>query len=90
MAYALHVHIVKPGGGLSPVEHVFYAETEEETESIFEAHAAGCEFLGPAVAEERVIEELETGVGIPTEDDFDDDEDEEPEDEEEEGEEAAP
>ena len=31
--------------------------------------------------QERVIEELETGVGIPTEDDFDDDEDEEPEDE---------
>ena len=76
MPTALHVLVVPKGGGKVTVEHVFYAETDEEAQKAYDAHAAGCEFLTPAIAENRVEEELED---IDEEDwpDFADDEPEE-------------
>jgi hypothetical protein len=59
MAKALHVYVIPPGGGKVAVEHIFYGCTEEECDRIFDTHAEGCEFLGPAIEEERVIEEIE-------------------------------
>ncbi len=59
MAFKLTVDVIPPSGGRVAVQHVFYGETEEECEQVYAAHAAGCEFLGPAIREERVESELE-------------------------------
>jgi len=59
MPYALHVYVVPPGGGKVNVEHVFYGHSEDEADQLFETHADGCEFLGPAIAAGRVIEIVE-------------------------------
>ena len=60
MPYALHIDVVPADGGKIAVEHVFYGHTEEECRAVFETHAAGCDFLGPAIEEDRIEEELET------------------------------
>jgi hypothetical protein len=59
MAKALHVYVLPAGGGPVAVEHVFYGHTEDECDAVFDAHAAGCEFLGPAIEEDRIFEEIE-------------------------------
>lgn len=59
MAKVLIVHIVPEGGGRPSVGHMFYGETEAECRENFAAHAAGCKFLAPAIAEDRIDEQLE-------------------------------
>lgn len=59
MAFALTVDVIPEGGGRISVQHVFYGETEKECQENFEAHAKGCEFLTPAIKEDRVSEEIE-------------------------------
>lgn len=59
MAYKLTVDVIPAGGGKISVQHVFYARTEHEAEQVFRAHAQGCEFLGPAIAEDRINSEIE-------------------------------
>jgi len=59
MAKVLIVHIKPPGGGRASVGHMFYGETEAECRENFAAHAKGCRFLGPAIAEGRIDEALE-------------------------------
>ncbi len=86
MVVALHVFVIPKDSRRVKVEHVFYAYTEAEADEAFKAHAAGCEFLGPAIAEKRVEEEVEDiddadWPEFPDED-ADDEEDEEGEDEE--------
>ena len=62
MAYKLTVDVI-PADGDWPrdveVQHVFYGDSPREVENIFARHAAGCEFLGPAIRERRVNTELE-------------------------------
>lgn len=58
MPYALHIDVVPADGGKIAVEHVFYGHTEEECRAVFETHADGCAFLGPAIDEDRIEEEL--------------------------------
>ncbi len=59
MAVALHIFVVPKDNPRVKVEHVFYGDTEAEAQETFKAHAAGCEFLGPAITEKRVEEEVE-------------------------------
>lgn len=54
MAYILIVDVIPPGGGMISVRHTFFGEDEDEAREVFHAHAAGCEFLEPAIAEGRV------------------------------------
>lgn len=58
MPYELYVDVVPPEGGRVAVTHIFRGETEADARRVFEAHAAGCEFLTPAIEEDRVEEEL--------------------------------
>ena len=58
MPYALYIDVVPAAGGKIAVEHVFYGHTEEECRALFETHADGCDFLGPAIEEDRIEEEL--------------------------------
>jgi hypothetical protein len=60
MVYMLTIDVVPPEGGRVAVTHTFYGKTEKEAREAFAAHAAGCEFLTPAIAEDRVEEELDT------------------------------
>lgn len=60
MAKVLIVHIIPPGGGRASVGHMFYGETEAECRENFEAHAKGCQFLTPAIAEDRIDEDLQS------------------------------
>lgn len=80
MPFALHIDVVPVDGGPIAVEHVFYGETEAEARALFETHAAGCNFLGPAIDDGRIEEELLT---ISEEEWPDYDEEEEDDDEEE-------
>ena len=59
MPFALHIDVVPEKGGKIAVEHVFYGYTEAECRQVFATHADGCEFLGPAIEEDRIEEELE-------------------------------
>jgi hypothetical protein len=59
MAYKLIVDVIPPGGGRVSVQHVFYGESEAECDATFRKHAAGCEFLGPAIIEDRIETEIE-------------------------------
>lgn len=59
MAKALNVDVIPPGGGKIAVRHIFYGETAEECRGNFAKHAAGCEFLTPAIREGRVNTEIE-------------------------------
>ncbi len=59
MAFMLTIDVVPPEGGRVHVSHTFYGETEKEAREAFKAHAAGCEFLTAAIAEDRVEEELD-------------------------------
>ena len=58
MPYELHIDVVPEAGGKIHVEHVFYGYTEAECRQAFATHADGCEFLGPAIGEDRIEEEL--------------------------------
>ncbi len=60
MPFALHIDVVPEKGGKIAVEHVFYGYTEAKCRQVFATHADGCEFLGPAIEEDRIEEELET------------------------------
>ena len=89
MPFELHIDVVPEVGGKINVEHVFYGYTEAECRQVYAAHADGCEFLGPAIAEDRIEEEL---IEIDEDDwpsyeaesaDAEEDEEEEPETEEE-------
>jgi len=60
MPKALYVDVIPPGGGKISVTHIFWGETAEECQENFDAHAAGCNFLTPAIEEGRTGEELET------------------------------
>jgi hypothetical protein len=59
VAYKLIVDVIPPGGGRVHVQHVFYGKTEQECNEVFTEHAAGCEFLTPALEEGRVNSEIE-------------------------------
>lgn len=59
MPYTLTVHVVPPGGGKVSVTHQFHGETEDECREIMAEHADGCGKFGPAVAEGRIVEEME-------------------------------
>jgi hypothetical protein len=59
MPFALYVDVIPPEGGKIKVQHVFYGETEDECQDNFAAHAKGCEFLTPAIEDERIEEEVE-------------------------------
>lgn len=59
MPFKLTVDVVPERGGRVHVQHVFYGETEREARRVFREHAAGCEFLTPAIAEGRTNEEIE-------------------------------
>ena len=54
MPFALHIDVVPEKGGKIAVEHVFYGYTEAECRQVFATHADGCEFLGPAIEEDRI------------------------------------
>lgn len=58
MAKILIVHIIPVGGGRPSVGHMFYGETETECRENFAAHAKGCQFLAPAIREDRIDEDL--------------------------------
>jgi len=58
MPQVLIVHIIPPGGGRPSVGHMFYGETEAECRANFAAHAKGCQFLAPAIREDRIDEDL--------------------------------
>jgi hypothetical protein len=58
MPYELIVDVVPPEGGKVFVTHIFRGETEAAAREVFEQHAAKCEFLTPAIEEDRVEEEL--------------------------------
>lgn len=89
MAVAIHVYISDKDGNFSGVEHVFYAETEEQADKIRLAHLAGCENYGRAEATERAFETIEEidEADIPTPEVYE--QGEEGDDEEEEAEEEA-
>ena len=57
MAHALVVDVIPKGGGKVDVTHVFWGESAAECQATYRAHAAGCEFLTPAIAEDRVEEQ---------------------------------
>lgn len=80
MPFALHIYVT-PKSGEIYVEHVFYGHTEEEAEQLFETHADGCEFLGPAIEEDRVIEVVEEikSADWPTKESLEEEIEEEPE-----------
>jgi len=59
MPWKLTVDVVPQGGGLVEVEHVFYGETKDAAEQVFRNHAEGCEFLTPAILDDRVNLEFE-------------------------------
>jgi hypothetical protein len=58
MAKILIVHIIPVGGGRPSVGHMFYGATEAECRGNFAAHAKGCQFLAPAIREDRIDEDL--------------------------------
>jgi hypothetical protein len=59
MAWKMTVDVVPQGGGFVEVQHVFYGESKADAEAVFQRHAEGCEFLGPAIVEGRVSSEFE-------------------------------
>jgi len=62
MPYKLTVDVIPPEGEWPRpvyVQHVFYGERVADVENTFAQHAAGCEFLGPAIRERRTNTELE-------------------------------
>jgi len=78
MAKALHVYITDKGADTISVEHVFYADTEDEANKIRLAHLAGCSNYALAEAEGRVDEAIEDIAEHerPHPDDFEDDDEE--------------
>jgi hypothetical protein len=58
MPYELIVDVVPAEGGRVFVTHIFRGETEADAREVFKQHAAKCEFLTPAIEEDRVEEEL--------------------------------
>lgn len=64
MAYALHVDKLDPDGVIR-VRHTFYGETEEECCEIRDQHGAGCKAFGPALEQEKIIEEFEEIGEVP-------------------------
>jgi hypothetical protein len=84
MVYMLTIDVIPPEGGKVAVSHTFYGKTEAEARANFTAHAAGCEFLAPAIAEGRIEEELDEieDDEQPSYEDLDDDAAEDDEDEE--------
>ena len=64
MAFALHVDKLDPDGTIR-VRHTFYGETEEECEELRDQHSAGCKAFGPALQQDKVIEEFEEVDEIP-------------------------
>lgn len=59
MAYELIVDVVPPEGGKVFVTHIFRGETEADARKVYEQHAKACDFLTPAIEEDRVEEELQ-------------------------------
>lgn len=83
MSFALYIDVIPEGGGRVSVTHIFWGETEEECRENFAAHAKGCNFLTPAIAEDRIGEELERvkpdeWPDYPDPDEDEDDDDAEP------------
>lgn len=64
MAFALTVDKLEADGTIR-VRHIFYGETIEECERLRDQHAEGCRAFGPALDEDRVIEESEEIDEIP-------------------------
>jgi hypothetical protein len=58
MAYILTVDVIPEGGGCPAVRHIFFGESKDECRENFQKHAAGCEFLTPAIEEGRVHTEI--------------------------------
>jgi hypothetical protein len=64
MAYALHVDKLDSDGTIR-VRHTFYGETEAECETLRDAHGEGCKAFGPALQQEKVIQDFEEIDEIP-------------------------
>ena len=67
MPVALHAWIVEKDGKLR-VRHSFFAETEEEADSLLKQHAASCGHFGPATADGNTIEIVEDIDDLPEDD----------------------
>jgi hypothetical protein len=65
MPVALHSFKIDDDGKVR-VEHIFYAETEEEAEEMLAAHAGGCRAFGPAVEHGNTAEIVEEIDVLPT------------------------
>ena len=57
MPFVIVVDVIPEGGGDVDVTHVFWGDSESECRRKYDAHAKGCEFLTPAIADDRVEEE---------------------------------
>jgi hypothetical protein len=64
MAVALHVDKLEADGTIR-VRHSFFGETIEECERLRDAHGEGCKAFGPALQQDKVIEEEEEIDEIP-------------------------
>lgn len=71
MAIALHSFKIDDDGRVR-VEHIFYAETEEEAEEMMVAHGGGCKAFGPALEHGNTTEIVEHIDELPTPDTLDD------------------
>lgn len=71
MAYQLVVDKLEDDGTIL-VRHTFFGETEDACYHLRDAHAAGCKAFGPAVTDQRIIEEMEKISEIPEWEDDDD------------------
>jgi hypothetical protein len=56
--FELQIDVIPPGGGKVEVTHIFRGETKAAARRVFKQHAAGCEFLTPAIAEDRIGEDV--------------------------------
>jgi hypothetical protein len=59
VAFILKVYVIDAGDKTIKVGHEFYGLTEAEVDTYYREHVGSCEYFKAAVAENRVIEELE-------------------------------
>lgn len=74
MAFVLHVDKLEDDGTIR-VRHSFYGDSEEECQELRDAHADGCKSLGPALKQDRTIEEIAEIDEMPEWEDSDADDD---------------
>lgn len=87
MAVGIYVDIVDEDGSIK-VSHTFWGDSEGEARRAMEDHAEHCKYFTDALADDRVIEDVDRHAERPEVEEEDEDEIEEGE-EDEEGEDAA-